>query len=118
MKTPVVELLAQSSQSLPARPEGDSTDAFGPFGANERRLLMAVPSALGRLVSFNLGTDIEEPYDRVSVADGSGRIQEVSGKRQVVFAGLPTPVTVAFFSDYEGPSREVRIGGLKFEAQK
>ena len=112
-QTPAAALLtaaANAAESAP--PETRHPRQFGPFGANEARVLVALPSRLGLRVSFTIDTNVEDVYDKVTVADGTGRIREVSGNRHQRFERLLTPVTIVFTSDYAGPSQEVRFSEL------
>ncbi|MEZ4742371.1 MAG: serine protease [Bdellovibrionota bacterium] len=94
--------------------DGRRSVSFGPFENNENRLLMALEQSEGERVSFMIEFDIEEPYDQLVVSDSRGRKYNHSGNGAQTFEGMETPVTVAFKSDYAGPSNKVIVKQIIF----
>jgi hypothetical protein len=89
-------------------------ETFGPFGHNEDVLLAALPTIAGKLVSFVLEFNIEQTYDKVRVSDANGYLREFTGSGVKPFENLRTPVTIAFKSDYAGPSEFIIIDDVQF----
>lgn len=109
-------MAAHSTESMPASwPTQQSTYNYGPFENNEQRLITVFSSAQGKMVNFDLQYHTEQTYDEIRIADGSGRIQSVSGDGTRTFKNLPTPVTVAIYSDYANPSQGIVLQGVTFQ---
>lgn len=83
--------------------------AAGPFGHNQKTLLVTFLAADAPAVSFDITTDIESGFDFVRVTDGTGNRQTLTGSDHRSFGDLKTPVTVDFVSDYGGASQAVAI---------
>ncbi|HET9239934.1 MAG TPA: hypothetical protein VFO10_21920 [Oligoflexus sp.] len=98
-------------------PVKDKLTTFGPFGNNENRVLMTIPSSAGRNVSFPLSVDLEQhaacEYDYVVVEDARGwRSSRYCGRTTWNLNGLVTPVRITFHSDPAVASKAVKVGKI------
>ncbi|MGE0174481.1 MAG: serine protease [Oligoflexales bacterium] len=106
-----VENMKQRASSSPtdvAVREG-LTMTFGPFDNSENKLLATIPSQTAKSVSLSFSLDIEKDYDILRIVDGSGKIRELSGTTRVEMEHLRTPISLAYVSDYAGPSKSIGI---------
>jgi len=89
--------------------------SFGPFADQLKKDLVHFTREQGAAVSFHMSVSIEDGYDKVIVIDGIGRSQEHTGKKDLQFDHLPTPVSVVVLTDYSGTSESIQLSTPSFE---
>lgn len=99
----------------PTRPQ-DLT--FGPFGANESKVLATLESKDGKFVNFKIQLDVEYEaqcgFDHVVLQDAAGFSRKLCGKGTWTATNFVTPVKITFNSDPYTVSQLVKISGLNF----
>jgi hypothetical protein len=87
---------------------------FGPFGDNDYRTLMILPTRVGKRVSFRLRYDLEQGFDQAVIASGGVALQEFTGSGETVLT-LSTPVVIAIETDYSGSSQLLAVDQLSVD---
>jgi V8-like Glu-specific endopeptidase len=82
---------------------------FGPFENNQNKLLATIPSTQASAVSLAFDLDIEQDYDVLRIVDGLGNVRQITGSLHEEFKSLKTPVSIAYVSDYAGPSKSISV---------
>ncbi|WP_141732862.1 hypothetical protein [Oligoflexus tunisiensis] len=100
-------------------PAPENVASFGPFGHNEAKVLMTLPSAQGRYVNFSVAVDTEPhpqcEYDHVIVEDAAGwRSSRFCGRTAWKLTNLATPVRVIFYSDPAVASKSVKVSKVSY----
>jgi hypothetical protein len=109
---------ASSVSTQPSTPAQPAALNFGPFGANENKLLTTLSSAEGRYVTFKIELDVEAHpqcgYDHVIIQDATGYARKLCGKGTWNATNFVTPVKVTFVSDPAEQSRSVKISAVNY----
>jgi hypothetical protein len=98
-------------------PKPEGVTSFGPFGHNEHKVLMTIPTTQGRRVNFSLAVDVEMSqkceYDFVYVVDGSGwTSSRFCNRTNWKLTNLVTPVRVVIFTDPAETSKSVKVSNI------
>jgi hypothetical protein len=107
----------QPVQSPKPAPAPTKEASFGPFGDNERKVLMTIPQSAGQRVNFTVALDVENHLacnlDYVVIEDASGwRSSRYCGRRSWNLSNLKTPVKIIFQSDAMVTSKSVKVSRI------
>ncbi|WP_176736449.1 trypsin-like serine protease [Oligoflexus tunisiensis] len=107
-----------STATQPGTPTQPAVLSFGPFGANENKLLTTLNSTEGKYVNFKIELDTEShaqcEFDHVLIQDAAGYSRKLCGKGTWNAKNFVTPVKVTFVSDPLEHSRSVKISAINY----
>lgn len=111
---PTPETLSAIAENVKVMAAQPQPLTFGPFADQLKKDLVHFTREQAAAVSFHMNMSIEDGYDKVVVIDGLGRIQEHTGKKDLHFEKMPTPVSVIILTDYSGTSESIALSSVEF----